>query len=376
MANDLQDLMDTLIMPAAMPVLRESCVMPALVFSDFADETRQQNETIRIPKPQDLGIAQDFDPVGGSTSTDLSDDKVDITLTQWKYKQFQMNDQEMRESLTAGILPSAADSAIKEVANAVDLDLLNLYVDIPYFYGVAGTTPSASSDITNTRKLLQKNLAPFGDRRLLLDVEAEASLLDLYSNASTTGSTEALRNASLGRLFQFDTYSDQLIPLHTKGTMAGTPLVNGVVAAGATTLDIDGAVGTETLVKGDLLTFAGVTGQFVVTADIAASGGAFTGVAIYPAVPTGGIADDAAVTLVDNHTPNIAFQKNAFALAMRPLETDAEGSTISIQTDPVSGIPLRLETWRDSAKSTRYWRFDVLYGVKTLIPELAAIMLG
>ena len=58
-----------------------------------------------------MGDAQDMDTVDGSKSTDLQDEKIDITLKHWKYKQFRMSDIEMKEALTTGILPSGAEAA-------------------------------------------------------------------------------------------------------------------------------------------------------------------------------------------------------------------------------------------------------------------------
>ncbi len=378
MANDLQELMDTEIMPVALPVLREACVMPALIYRDLDKKAQKKNGTIRVPLPQNMGEADDMNPITGSTSTDLDDSHTDVKLDQWKYKQFQMTDREMKESLTSGILPSAAEDSIKALANSIDLCLLNLHRDIPYHYGTPGITPSDKASLIGVRKVLQKNLCPPGMRSLLFDVEAEAAMLELFSDADKTGSTEALREASLGRLFQFETYSDQMVPSHIAGSFQSeSPLVNGEVLAGATIMNIDGGAGTETINVGDRFTVAGVEGQFVFKSNATASSGAIAGIEFYPAAPSS-FADNAAITIVGSHTPNIAFRYDAFALAMRPLAdgTESESSTISIAVDTVSGIPLRLETWRESGKATRFWRFDCLFGVKTLRPELASILLG
>ena len=57
------------------------------------------------------------------------------------------------------------------------------------------------------------------------------------------GTNEALRNANLGRLLGFDTYMDQNIKTHTKGTLSagsgGQILVKGAVAAGKTRAAFD-----------------------------------------------------------------------------------------------------------------------------------------
>ena len=165
MANDLQDLLDTVLMPQALPVLRENAVMSSLVSTDLDGPAAERNETIRVALPQDLGAAQTFNPVSGSVSTDLTDEKVDVVLDQWKYKQFQMNDKEMRESLVSGILPSAAESAIKGIANDINTSLFNEYKNI-YNVFEAAAVPGVKADITGVRKVLNQALCPMENRRL------------------------------------------------------------------------------------------------------------------------------------------------------------------------------------------------------------------
>jgi hypothetical protein len=364
--------------------------MPALVYTDYSMEAKKHNEKIRIPLPQDFGKPRNMDTKNGSVSTDIKDPVVELTLDQWKYTQFQMDDKELKESLSRGIIPSRMESAIKSLANGVDVDLLKLYRDVPFFCGSAGITPQAAADLIAARKILQDNLCPPDSRRLVLDTAAEASFLDLFKDADKTGTTAALREASLGRLFQFETYSDQLMPYHECGTFIGTNPVAGAVSAGGNRITISGGSGAETIRAGDLFTVAGVHRQFVVckgddpdkTDDensvFTASGGRIENLKFYPPTPIP-IQANAAVTLQGSHVPNLGFRRDAFALAVRPLADDeipSESSTISTQTDPLSGISLRLETWRTSEKATRYWRFDILYGVKTIRPELAVRMLG
>ena len=382
MPNDLQDMMDTLIMPAALPVLREACILPALVRTDFGPEAAAQNATIRVPLPQDMGVADDMNPASGSSSTSLADPKVDIVLDQWKYKQFQMTDKEMRETVTAGVLPSAVEASIKSLANAVDLSLWSLYKKVPYASGTPGTVMDADSDIIKVREVMQNNLVPPGNRYLVLNVADEAGLLGLYNDASKFGSTEALREASLGRLYGFETYSDQLAVSHLVGTVKSDvdAAVKTTAAVGATTVVITSAdLGTKTLKAGDIIKFANHAQPYTVAADAA------------------GVANDISVTLTQplkvevpnttvvtvtgtsntSHIMSLAFHRDAFMFAARPLANEAsENSTISVATDPVTGIPLRLETWREPGKATRFWRFDILFGVQCLRPELAVRAYG
>lgn len=189
--------------------------------------------------------------------------------------------------------------------------------------------------------------------------------------------------------FGFEIFSDQLAPSHTFGTFgpAGTARVANAVVAGATQIDINGGAGTETLVKGDVFTITGVTTSkgvpmpFVVTDNYTAAAGAINGVKIYPAIPVA-VAANTAIDVVaapvgTQYSVSMAFHRDAFMFAARSLQTEtSENSTISVAIDPITGIPLRLETWRDPQKSKRIWRFDVLYGCRTLRAELACCFHG
>ena len=89
------------------------------------------------------------------------------------------------------------------------------------------------------------------------------------------------------------------------------------------------------------------------------------------------IADNTALTFIADHTPNIAFHRDAFTLATAPI-ADVAGSMGlgQMQTiiDPVTGLAIRLEVRRDYKQTT--FDLDILYGVKTVRPELAHRILG
>lgn len=78
----------------------------------------------------------------------------------------------------------------------------------------------------------------------------------------------------------------------------GAVLVDGVVAEGAASLDMDAGLAAGTILVGDHFTVAGATGVYVFDAPQTATAGAITGATFTPAAPAGGFANDAAVTIV------------------------------------------------------------------------------
>jgi hypothetical protein len=77
---------------------------------------------------------------------------------------------------------------------------------VPYVSRSGDTTAWTSlKAMTAARKILNDNKVPFADRRALIGTTADAALLglDAVVNAEKAGTTEGLRNASIGRLLGF-----------------------------------------------------------------------------------------------------------------------------------------------------------------------------
>jgi hypothetical protein len=304
------------------------------------------------------------------STADVTATSVAIALDQWYEAPFYLTDKELME-VSAGMLPMQASEAVKAIANNIDSYILGKYTGVYGFEGTAGTTPFASTTAaaTSTRKTLSNQLAPVGDRRMVIDPDAEANALELraFQDASFRGDIGGIVNGQIGRKLGFDWFMDQNVKTHTN-TGTGTILVNDAsTAVGDTTITWDGG-GTQPA-AGDIFTVAGDTQTYVVSSATA------TVITMQPTLQSVA-ANNAALTFKASHVVNLGFHRDAFALAMRPLESsvDGLGNQISVATDPVSGVSMRLEVSREH-KRTRY-SFDVLYGAKLVRAELACRMAG
>jgi hypothetical protein len=163
----------------------------------------------------------------------------------------------------------------------------------------------------------------------------------------------------------------QAVKQHATGITAATAVkVNGAVAAGATTIAIDGTTLTGKLVYGDVLQIGGKS--YVVTADSAvAAANAISNIAVYPALPA--VVDNADVTLIGSHTANLAFNPNAFAFVTRPLVAP---QGVQSYVTSYNGVSLRVVRGYDMKYKKEMLSMDVLYGYKTMYPELACRYLG
>jgi hypothetical protein len=195
----------------------------------------------------------------------------------------------------------------------------------------------------------------------------------------------------------------QSIKQHTTGSRStsDTILVNGAVTTqGATTINIDGGTGSATIKAGDVFTIANVyavnpqtresTGslqQFVCTSTATASSGAWTSVAISPAIYTSTQAlatvdsfpaDNAAITFVGaastQYPQNLIYHKDAITLATADLLMPQGVDMASRQVH--NGISMRIVRQYDINNDRMPCRIDVLYGYSTIRPQMACRMWG
>lgn len=356
--------------------LNNNLVFANLVHRDFEKEFQNKGDKVQIRKPATL-VAKDFS--NETEVQDITENNVDVKLdkiadvtVEVSSKQLTLNIQDFGTQVV--------EPAMTAIAQKIDSDLAGLYADIPYAYGTAGTTPATLADIANVGKVLNSNKAPLSGRNLVIDPEAQAKLvvLDAIAGADKSGSTDAFRESNLGRVLGFNTFMNQNIKTHTKGTMDKTVGNLDVTAAkGATSITVedDGVSGavTGTLKKGDIITIEDTAGQYVCTADgvLNTETGKMT-VAIYPALEEA--CTGKKVTVTGSHIANLGFHRNAFSLVCRPQELPLGGANGYIVN--YNGLYIRVVMGYTMAKKINEISFDILYGVKTLTPELACRLLG
>jgi len=384
MANTLTDIMPKILARGLM-ALREQAVMPRLVNADYSSDAAKKGDTIDVPLPSAIS-ATDVTPSNTPpVPTSLAANVVQIRLDNWKRAGFHLTDREVMEiDHDESFVPMQMSEAIRALANAVNASVHAEYTGIYGYVGTAGATPFATdvSDATLARKLLNRQLAPRAERRGVLDFDAETNALALaaFSDAEKVGSSAVKIDGEIGRKFGIDWFADDGVPGHVAGTAsddATYTITTGTGgSAGEATATLTSDVGTPTLVAGDVISFAGHDQTYVVTAGDTLSTGN-TSVAIAPALKTD-VSSGVVVTVRESHIVNLAFHRDAFALAMRPLAAGLAdlslGNQILAMTDAQTGLSLRLEVSRQYKQTV--WEFDVLWGVKLVRPELAVRIAG
>jgi len=376
MANTL--LTPSMIAREALATLYNKTVMLPLVHRDFTTDVAKAGDTVTVRKPATF-TANEFS--SSISVQDAAESSVAVVLDKHLDVSFAVTAKDLALKVS-DFQAQFLDPAMEAIAQKVDKMLLSLYVDIYNTSGTAGTTPSAVSDITVPGRILDLASVPPSDRYLALDPYAKDKFLQIsgfFDATSAADNGDAVKNAILGRKFGFETLLANNIAAHSNGDIAhtGTFAVNGAVAAGATTMAVDGSSTlTGTWTKGSVFTVANVTGSFVVTADVTASGNAMSAVSFSPAAPTGGFADNAVVTRIAGHTPNLAFHKTALGFVTRPLEIPMGVGQGQAEIVQYGGLGLRLVSSYDISAKKDVISIDLLCGAKTLDATRAVRVLG
>lgn len=374
MSNDLSKV-SPILLAQGLVALRGLNVMSRLVNSDYQGAATERNQVINVPIPSAITpVAVVPGPVPPSTA-DMAPTSVPIVLDQWYEAPFYLTDNDVMQAMN-GTVPMQATEAVKAIANQVNAYIMGFYKSFYSVVGTPGTTPFSADAkaASDARKALNKQLCPPGDRRIVLDMDAEGNAisLPLFQQANTAGTTQTQVEGVIGRKIGFDWFSDQQVMTHVSTPLtAGALTVNGVNAAGARTVSLAKATNGSPLVKGDIITIAG--NQYAVQADVTLAVGNTT-VQIYPGLKAA-TAGGEAVTLAPSHVANLAFHRDCIAFATRPLLDVTHPSIISqSQVDPVSGIGLRLQITREYQR-TRF-SYDILYGGAVIRPELGTRIAG
>ena len=391
MANTLTALVPK-ILSRGLLALRENAVMPRLVNRSIGDGAREKGDTIDIPLSAAATTRTVTPAVTQAANVDFTPTKVQLPLDQWKESPFQLSDKELAEiDADDSFIPMQTSEAIKALANGIDSFILGKFTGIWNYSGTAATTPFATNldAFRDARKNMNKDLSPLADRRVVLDADAEANavVLEQFLAADRRGDQGGIIQGEIGQKLGYQWFLDQNIPTHTVGTWtvtgAGRTEVKATATINTSTMIWQGNSSTVTnggnVVVGDIFTVTGDSQAYVVktAASVAVAAQATLAIIFSPPLRAT-IAAAATVSLKGSHVVNLAFHRDAFAFASRPLAESqiagGLGSIFSTMVDPVSGIALRLEVNRQYKQTT--WAFDSLYGAVLVRPELAARIAG
>jgi hypothetical protein len=279
--------------------------------------------------------------------------------------------------------------AMAVLAAAIEADALNMRKDVYQQVNNTGAAITFNKVLTG-RKQLQDSLCPDDARAALLNPQDNIDLVDalkgLFNNQASLG--KQYKEGVMGNSAGFDFMESTHLTQQLRGTGNAAYVING---AGQTGSSIAIQTGTGTIKQGEVVTLAGCNmvhpetkvdlgklQQFVVTADYAGGAG---NLQVSPAIvttgaaqnvtgsPTNGGAVAIAGTASTNYGQSLLYHEEAFAFATADLVMP-QGVDFSAR-EVYDGISIRIVRMYDINNDKFPCRLDVLYGYKTIRPQLA-----
>lgn len=351
----------------------------------FAVDGAKIGQTLRIRLPNQYTVRtgpamSSQDVVEQNTSLAVATQKgvdVNFTTTELAMNIFDFSQQVL-------------EPAMAVLAANIEADALSMATDV---YNQVNGHGSAQTlkNVLQGRKILVDNLVPADDNRMVrLCTQDNVDLVDGLKGLfqSSNQIKRQYETGILGMTAGFEFAENTLINSFTRGAENTAYTVNGAGQTGST-LTIQS--GSGAFIKGDVFTLAGVyrvhpetkvsTGvlqQFVITA--AAASGA-TSITISPSIsitgPTQNVsaapANSASLTFAGTISTasglSLAYHRDAFAFASADLLLP-EGVHFAARK-VLEGISMRIVRAYDINSDRLPCRLDVLYGYKTIRPQLA-----
>lgn len=308
---------------------------------------------------------------------------------------------------------------IVQLANDIDFDGLQQFINVPAEVGTPGTVPNSADTYLNALQILADEGFPIDDEEgLSLHISPRMqraifpALQGLVATGSGTNQFAFLRNLAKGeggaedyfrglvaRGLGFDWFMTQNVPTFTTGVIGGAGVVNGAGQTGSSLITDTWSNSITNLLKvGDIITLAGVhrinpltrqsTGdlrQFVVTANVSSDGSGNATVPI-ACVDGDGIvlagpyqtvdaspADEAAITVqgasATQSYRGLAFHPEAFTFGCADLEMYENQHIMEMAADKELGLAIRMWAMPDINTDRLLMRLDVLGGWLTMYPQ-------
>ena len=289
------------------------------------------------------------------------------------------------------------EPAMSVLAANIESDAMSMYQDVSNQVNNQGLAATFAR-VLQGRKILVDNLAPLGGRTANLNTQDNVDLVDglkgLFNDRDAI--SKQYREGFMGRTAGFDFMENTLWPTHPRGAATGlytTSTLVGTLPISATPVSaITVATGSGNMAKGEVFTISGVfrvhpetkaataiLQQFVVTT--ATAGGAGV-IQISPAIVLAGALQNVTIPVTNataamvfagaasvNHGISMAYHKSAFAFAtadmIMPRGVDFAAREV------FDGVSMRIVRQYDINNDKFPCRLDVLYGYKTLRPQLA-----
>lgn len=281
------------------------------------------------------------------------------------------------------------EPAVSVLVANIEYDAMSMYKDVYQSVWNSGSALTLAN-VLSGRKILQDSLAPLSGRMANLDGQ---QMVDLVTDSKSLFNdqkeiSKQYREGYVGRALGFDFMENSMWPSHTRGAAASYVCNTSTgITSGSATITVSGGSGSSAV--GDVFTIEGVnkvhpetkadTGipqQFtVVTAGT-------TSQVVSPTPVTSGARQNVVInsagasktvtfagTASGSDNTGLLFHKEAFTFATGDLEVPR--GVHFAGREQMDGVSLRLVRQYDINNDNIPCRLDILYGYKTIRPQLA-----
>lgn len=360
--------------------------------SSFAQSGAKKGDSLKIRLPNEYTVRSGMT----MSAQDTTEQSTTLQVNNVKGVDLNFTSEELTLSLD-DFSERIIEPAMSVLAANIEADALSMYKDVYNISDEDGTAASLKSFLYG-RQILNDCLAPQDNNRsAIISTDHSVKMVDALKGLfhDSEAIKKQYKEGMMGRTAGFDFYENTLLVPHTTGTAVKTTTytVNGAVTANGAAAVTVASAGATTFKKGDIFTVAGCfrvhpetkvsTGklqQFVVTADYAGGAGSLPfAPAIYTStgrqnVVAAGMANGAALVKVgaaasETLSPSMVFHRDAFTFATADLLLP-KGVDFAAR-EVMDGISMSIV--RDFTIADRSFpcRLDVLYGFKTIRPQLA-----
>lgn len=372
----------TALAPVAYSIAQTVSQEPSAVLNsirlDFDAKNVAVGDTVYVPVAPVRTVSTYTPAMTTTAGTDAVASSVGVSITNRDYADWNMTGEQIRSLRNGTIneewMRQIIQQAMRAIRNNAEIvAAVAVKLGASRAVGTAGTTPFASNlDVmVDARKVLRDNGAPMVDLQLVTDTAANVNLLKqgIIQQAYQAGSDEERRSGMSKPQFGFQISDSAGIALHTKGTGAAYA-TSGSTAVGVR--DIALVTGTGTVLAGDVVTFAAdAANKYVVGTGVAAPGT----ISLNRPGARVVIATANALTVGNNYTANLAFERSAVVGVMRAPEIPLGGQVTGVM--PISdaqGMTYTLVEITGDGMIT--YRLHLNYGFKVVQPEHVALIMG
>lgn len=332
-----------------------------------------KGDTLNVAVPAPLSASSVTPAAVPSDPTAITVNRASVTVDKLYKAEFALTTQDWQNYELSSFARQQISEAVRACVFQMNADSFALYDKITDSAGTAGTGFFASNadGLADLHKVLDDRNVPEAMRSAVWSTKDMAAFrkLDQVQFANYNGTDRTTRTGEIGDYLGFEHAQDQQVPIHTTGSITGTPDVNATEPVGETSIAVACGSGEAVALKeGDLITFSENTDNvYSVAADVTINASASGTVTITEGLVEQ-ITSSSAVALQTGHGTslvNIAGDFMGFTFVNRyPKEAiigvEPLGDSMPI-IDPQTGITLMMTAY--PAYFQTIFEVSCLYGV-------------